>query len=147
MAAPKSWSPYGNDQPPWGKPPLGSSSGPPGACMTPSRVRKVCRVSRIVVSFAYAWFRHAVRRPRPAGLIAPVHLSSFGSPGCDVQTPHAAPTAATPPFAASAAAAPAAAAPAAAAPAAAASAAAAPAGGSPPGCLNDPASPIRTLFT
>src|SRR4029077_13520686 len=49
-ATPKSWSPNGNDQPPYSKLPSRSSSGPPGACMTPSRVRKVCRVSRIVVS-------------------------------------------------------------------------------------------------
>src|SRR5207253_2529212 len=39
------------DQPPCANPSLVSSSGPPGACMTPSRVRKVCRVSRMVVSF------------------------------------------------------------------------------------------------
>jgi hypothetical protein len=32
-------------QPPWVKEPLGSSSGPPGACITPSRVRNVCTVS------------------------------------------------------------------------------------------------------
>src|SRR5512142_1617107 len=30
-------SEYGLVHPPYAKPPLGSSSGPPGACMTPSR--------------------------------------------------------------------------------------------------------------
>src|SRR5690242_5158965 len=49
MATPKSWSPYGNDQPPYGNSPSRSSSGPPGACRTPSRVRKVCRVSRMLI--------------------------------------------------------------------------------------------------
>src|SRR5580693_6732091 len=33
MAAPLSSAPYGADQPPYAKPPDGSSSGPPGACM------------------------------------------------------------------------------------------------------------------
>src|SRR5689334_11760559 len=56
MATPKSWSPYGNDQPPYGKSPSRSSSGPPGACRTPSRVRKVCRVSRmLILLFADPW--------------------------------------------------------------------------------------------
>src|ERR1700749_4942990 len=40
-AAPKSSSQKANDQPPCSKPPEGSSVGPPGACITPSRVRKV----------------------------------------------------------------------------------------------------------
>src|SRR5215211_3438377 len=45
-------SQYPNDQPPWSKPPLGSSSGPPGACMTPSRVANVFTMSsRIAVPF------------------------------------------------------------------------------------------------
>src|SRR5512143_2554858 len=33
---PRIASEYGADQPPYAKPPLVSSSGPPGACMTPS---------------------------------------------------------------------------------------------------------------
>ena len=33
-----SGSKYGIDQPPWAKPPSVSSSGPPGACTTPSRL-------------------------------------------------------------------------------------------------------------
>src|SRR5512133_2659992 len=33
---PSSASEYGADHPPYAKPPLVSSSGPPGACMTPS---------------------------------------------------------------------------------------------------------------
>src|SRR5579859_2127403 len=38
---PKNSSKYGAVQPPYVKPPLVSSSGPPGACMTPSSVIKV----------------------------------------------------------------------------------------------------------
>src|SRR5512140_2935811 len=36
-AAPRISSAYGAVHPPYAKPPLVSSSGPPGACMTPSR--------------------------------------------------------------------------------------------------------------
>src|SRR6266702_4416254 len=38
-------SQYFTDQPPWANPPLGSSSGPPGACITPSSVRNVVTLS------------------------------------------------------------------------------------------------------
>jgi long-chain acyl-CoA synthetase len=48
--APISWSAYGTSQPPWAKPLLGSSSAPPGACMTPSRVRKVWTVRRMSIA-------------------------------------------------------------------------------------------------
>src|SRR5215472_1859574 len=37
-AAPRTSSSYGAAHPPYAKPPLVSSSGPPPACMTPSRV-------------------------------------------------------------------------------------------------------------
>src|SRR5262245_34655810 len=43
--SPTAGSGNGACQPPWVKLPLGSSSGPPGACITPSRVRNVCTVS------------------------------------------------------------------------------------------------------
>src|SRR6266508_5432225 len=38
MTVPITSSEYGACHPPYAKPPLVSSSGPPGACMTPSRV-------------------------------------------------------------------------------------------------------------
>src|SRR5271168_3807025 len=41
MNAPTAASANGACQPPWVKASLGSSSGPPGACITPSRVRNV----------------------------------------------------------------------------------------------------------
>src|SRR5579859_6747574 len=40
MVSPRTWSEYGTCHPPYAKPPLISSSGPPPACMTPSRVMK-----------------------------------------------------------------------------------------------------------
>src|ERR1700730_13797908 len=43
--SPTAGSGNGACQPPWGKASLGSSSGPPGACITPSRVRNVWTVS------------------------------------------------------------------------------------------------------
>src|SRR5205807_8952720 len=43
--SPTAGSRKGACQPPWVKVSLGSSSGPPGACITPSRVRNVCTVS------------------------------------------------------------------------------------------------------
>src|SRR6266540_1748857 len=48
---PMSWSAYGTSQPPCVKSPLGSSSGPPGLCITPSNDRKVVSVRSIVSSF------------------------------------------------------------------------------------------------
>src|SRR6185312_10898698 len=69
-ATPKSWSPYGNDQPPYGKSPSRSSSGPPGACRTPSRVRKVCRVSRMLILLRQIrGFRYGLRRPGAGRII------------------------------------------------------------------------------
>src|SRR3954470_6229344 len=47
--SPTAGSANGACQPPWGKDSLASSSGPPGACITPSRVRNVCTVS-------FMWF-------------------------------------------------------------------------------------------
>src|ERR1700722_4054677 len=41
MAPPRAASKCGKVQPPNAKPPVGSSLGPPGACMTPSRLVKV----------------------------------------------------------------------------------------------------------
>src|SRR6267378_3772958 len=38
MTFPRTSSKYPTDHPPYLKPPLGSSSGPPGACITPSSV-------------------------------------------------------------------------------------------------------------
>src|SRR5262245_54499031 len=45
MNAPNSASTCGTSQPPCENPPESSSPGPPGACMTPSRVRNVVMVS------------------------------------------------------------------------------------------------------
>ena len=42
---PMSASENGTSHPPWPNPPLGSSSAPPGPCMTPSSVRNVCVTS------------------------------------------------------------------------------------------------------
>src|SRR3954453_5170792 len=47
--SPTAGSANGACQPPWLKASLGSSSGPPGACITPSRVRNVCTVSFMVM--------------------------------------------------------------------------------------------------
>ena len=51
-------------QPPWAKAPRGSSSGPPGACITPSSVRNVSTVSFMVFSFV----RESVLCDRDAGV-------------------------------------------------------------------------------
>src|SRR5215468_1640331 len=48
MYWPVSSSKNGGSQPPRSKPPLGSSSGAPGLCMTPSMLMKVVTVSRMV---------------------------------------------------------------------------------------------------
>ena len=48
MTSPNLASKYGTSQPPCRKPPSRSSSGPPGACITPSRVRKVPTTSRLM---------------------------------------------------------------------------------------------------
>src|SRR5260370_31271270 len=51
MEAPSASSKWGAVQPPSVKPPVGSSCGPPGACMTPSRLVKVATtILRMVVS-------------------------------------------------------------------------------------------------
>src|SRR3984957_12712581 len=50
MAPPREASKWGWVQPPNAKPPLGSSLGPPGACMTPSRLVKVATVIRRMVA-------------------------------------------------------------------------------------------------
>src|SRR6478609_7784977 len=50
--APKSSSTNGTTQPPCSNPPVRSSSGPPGPCMTPSRLRNVCKVSFMSVSLS-----------------------------------------------------------------------------------------------
>src|SRR5438105_3667399 len=50
MAPPSAASKCGKVQPPSANPPTGSSSGPPGACMTPSRLMKVeTTIRRILV--------------------------------------------------------------------------------------------------
>ena len=49
---PTAGSTNGACQPRWVKASLGSSSGPPGACVTPSRVRNVCTVSFICRNLA-----------------------------------------------------------------------------------------------
>src|SRR6185312_5794708 len=50
MAAPSAWSKCGAVQPPSVKPDVGSSCGPPGACITPSRLVKVATmILRMIV--------------------------------------------------------------------------------------------------
>src|SRR5687768_17792839 len=44
-------SEYGADHPPYAKPPLVSSSGPPGACMTPSREICSSTISFLMIEF------------------------------------------------------------------------------------------------
>ncbi len=52
MAFPAASSKYGPCHPPCSKPPLGSSSAPPGACMTPSSVRNSLTITLIATSFS-----------------------------------------------------------------------------------------------
>jgi hypothetical protein len=49
MNAPTVSSKYGTVQPPSEKPPLASSSGPPGACTTPSSDTNVLLTSFLIV--------------------------------------------------------------------------------------------------
>src|SRR5271165_1381714 len=50
MAAPRTSSSYGATHPPYAKPPLVSSSGPPPACMTPSRVTNSSTITFLITS-------------------------------------------------------------------------------------------------
>src|SRR6478736_2693289 len=63
-----SGSKYGIDQPPCAKPPSVSSSGPPGACTTPSRLMNSLATIRIVRSCRFVV--PTVRRPQRRELIA-----------------------------------------------------------------------------
>src|SRR5262245_57087973 len=49
MRCPICSSQYFTDHPPCVKPPVGSSSGPPGPCITPSSVRNVLTTSLLIV--------------------------------------------------------------------------------------------------
>src|SRR5512139_1464813 len=60
---PRISSEYGAIHPPYAKPPLVSSSGPPGACMTPSRV--ICSST---ITFLITEFLSKVDRVNPKGL-------------------------------------------------------------------------------
>src|SRR5690349_7513392 len=51
MTAPRTSSEYGACHPPYAKPPLGSSSGPPPACMTPSRVTNSSTITFLMTVF------------------------------------------------------------------------------------------------
>ena len=53
---------YGTCQPPAVNPPEGSSSAAPGACITPSRVRKVFTVRIIIGPLEAGWWRSSLRR-------------------------------------------------------------------------------------
>src|SRR3954470_3007919 len=54
-----SGSKYGPDQPPCAKPPSVSSSAPPGACTTPSRLMNSYTTTRIARSFLHVLARTA----------------------------------------------------------------------------------------
>ena len=51
MAVPRTSSEYGLIHPPYAKPPLVSSSGPPGACMTPSREINSSTITFLMTEF------------------------------------------------------------------------------------------------
>src|SRR5690348_5608702 len=51
MTAPRTSSEYGACHPPYAKPPLVSSSGPPPACMTPSRVTNSRTITFLMTAF------------------------------------------------------------------------------------------------
>src|SRR3954462_6814977 len=55
-------------QPPWVKPPDGSSSGPPGACITPSRLTKVPAIN-FLMELSFPLWQPAL----PYGLRLAVH--------------------------------------------------------------------------
>src|SRR3954454_19279102 len=63
--SPTAGSGNGACQPPWAKAPLVSSSGPPGACITPSSVRNVCTVS--FMSVQTPWHADSERSSGAAG--------------------------------------------------------------------------------
>src|SRR6266496_5626934 len=51
MTVPRTSSEYGAIHPPYAKPPLVSSSGPPGDCMTPSRETKESTITFLMTEF------------------------------------------------------------------------------------------------
>src|SRR5947209_16673409 len=51
MTVPRTSSEYGACHPPYAKPPLVSSSGPPPACMTPSRVMNSSTITFLMTEF------------------------------------------------------------------------------------------------
>src|SRR5512139_1393545 len=53
-AVPRISSEYGAIHPPYAKPPLVSSSGPPGACMIPSRVICSSTITFLMIEFLHA---------------------------------------------------------------------------------------------
>jgi hypothetical protein len=58
-SVPRIASEYGAIHPPYAKPPLVSSSGPPGACMTPSREICSSTITFLKVIFLYEIVEHA----------------------------------------------------------------------------------------
>src|SRR2546427_2683855 len=67
MSLPIISSQYFTDQPPCSKPPSRSSSGPPGPCITPSRVRKVPTTS-LLMGFSSSYSPCCWARDRIAAL-------------------------------------------------------------------------------
>src|SRR5262249_7986518 len=85
MISPNFSSKYGASHPPCGKPFSRSSSGPPGACITPSRVTKA-PTTTFIIFFTPSFKRLTTGRlanrahQRSLGALA-VHAGSVGSPG------------------------------------------------------------------
>src|SRR3712207_5962994 len=86
MASPITSSQNGAFQPPRAKPPVGSSAGPPGACMTPSSETNVVTDSvrmAVVLSRVGCWPDPTAGRnsSRRAGDAVPVHIAAAGHHG------------------------------------------------------------------
>src|SRR3954451_8467482 len=76
-------SKYGADQPPWRKPPLVSSSGPPGACTTPSRLMNSLATMRIVTPSLHAGYLGTYDdRAAPDSSVASHGSAAHGRPRC-----------------------------------------------------------------
>src|SRR5579859_389368 len=69
ISVPVTSSEYGPGQPPYAKPPLVSSSGPPGACMTPSRETNSSTITFLINEFLSSL--HC----RPEGLVEAQRLA------------------------------------------------------------------------
>src|SRR5215217_8164545 len=71
ISSPRTSSHQETVQPPNAKPPPGSSSGPPGACMTPSRLMKVAALTLRMISLLL----------RGSGRVAELDVQGDGGPG------------------------------------------------------------------